>query len=384
MLTRRSVLLGGLVTAAFGRHALAQPQGDPFQSLINAACRTARGAHNAKLAIVLGVVTREGKGRLLFAGADGLTNPFGQPLGLDAATPFEIGSISKVFTSALHYRAHGPFQGTLGSWLGTAARLSPGVAALTLENLATYRPGLPQDNQGGAYPPGTLRTFESLFKYLSAYQPPDPQGTCYAYSNLGWSLLAMAGTGIAGVTAEGFADRYDQRLKAFGATFGATRTGWFRPEMKARLPQGYTKPWGAVPANDPYRPVSPTGIGSGGLVSNGADMLAYLRLNMGLMDGGLSDPALAYQQGADIRTPACTGPGAPRTAYGWFRASIKTPDGPVTVLNKNGGVRGFTSWMGFSAWQGTNTPSPAGLFVLANGPVATPLGMQAMRRLLGA
>lgn len=384
MLTRRSILLGGLASAALGRHAFSQPQGDPFQGLIADACRTARGAHDARLAIVLGLVTRDGKGRLLFAGADGLTNPSGQSLALDARTPFEIGSISKVFTSALHYRAHGPFQGTLGSWLGKDARLSEGVAALTLENLATYRPGLPQDNQGGAYPPGTLKTFKSLFGTLSTYQPPVPQGTCYAYSNLGWSLLAMAGTGIAGVTAEGFADRYDRKLKDFGATFGATRTGWFRPEMKARLPQGYTKPWGAVPPNAPYRPVSPTGIGSGGLVSSGADMLAYLRLNMGLMDGGLSDPALAYQQGVDIRSPACSGKGAPHTAYGWFRASIKTPNGPATVLNKNGGVRGFTSWMGFSAWQGTGKPSPLGLFVLANGPVATPLGIRAMGMLLDA
>lgn len=384
MLTRRSVLLGGLATVALGRHAFSQPANDPFQGLLTDACRKARSEHAANLALVMGIVEGDGKGRLLFAGGDGLTNPLRQPLTLDAETPFEIGSISKVFTCALHYRSHGPFEGTLGSWLGKSATLSPGVAALTLENLATYRPGLPQDNQGGAYPPGTMVNFKSLFGYLSSYQPPDPQGACYAYSNMGWSLLAMAGTGIAGASAEGFANRYDRKLSEFCATFGATRTGWFHAEMKPRLPQGYTKPWRPLSPDAPYRPVSPTGVGSGGIVSNGADMLAYLRLNMGLMEGGLSDPGLAFQQGADFQESACKGNGTPRTSYGWFRATVQTPNGPASVLNKNGGVRGFTSWMGFSAWQGTGKPSPFGLFVLANGPVATPLGMRAMRMLLSA
>ncbi|WP_454914761.1 serine hydrolase domain-containing protein [Xanthobacter sediminis] len=384
MLTRRSVLMGGLATVLMGGSGRAQPAGDPFQGLIDEACRRARARSDARLAVVLGVVGPQGKGRLLFAGGDGLTNPLGRPLALDAGTPFEIGSISKVFTSALHYRAHGPFQGTLGSWLGESASLSPAVAALTLENLATYRPGLPQDNQGGAYPPGTLANFKTLFGYLAGFQPPDPQGTCYAYSNLGWSLLAMAGTGIAGLSAPAFADRYDARLKAFCAGFGAADTRWFRPTMKPRLPIGYTKAWQPLPVRAPYQPVSPPQVGSGGIVSTGADMLAYLRLNMGLLAGGLSDPALAYQQGADVSSPACSGPGAPHTAYGWFRANVAAAEGPTVVLNKNGGVRGFTSWMGFAAWQGTGKPSPHGVFALANGPVATPLGQRAMRMLLGA
>lgn len=384
MLTRRSVLVGGLATALLGGATRAQTAADPFQALIDDACRRARSQSGARLAVVLGVIGPKGEGRLLFAGGDGLTNPLGAPLALDARTPFEIGSISKVFTSALHYRAHGPFQGTLGSWLGESASLSPAVAALTLENLATYRPGLPQDNQGGAYPPGTMTNFRTLFGYLSGFQPPNPQGTCYAYSNLGWSLLAMAGTGIAGLRAPAFADRYDQQLKAFCAGFGAAGTGWFRPELRPRLPLGYTKAWQPLPPRAPYRPVSPTQVGSGGIVSTGADMLAYLKLNMGLLEGGLSDPALAYQQGAEFQSPACSGRGAPRTAYGWFRTSVAGPAGPTVVLNKNGGVRGFSSWMGFASWQDTGKPSPHGVFALCNAHVATPLGLRAMRMLLGA
>ncbi|OYY28391.1 MAG: hypothetical protein B7Y65_01380 [Azorhizobium sp. 35-67-15] len=406
MLTRRAMVLGGLAMGGLssplaGRGARAQPIGDPslaapsratsalsggtdpFQALIDAECARARAMRAARLALVLGVVGPDGTGRLLFAGGADLTNPLGAPLALDAKTPFEIGSISKVFTSSVHFKRHGPFEGTLGTWLGGSARLSPAVEGLRLVNLATYRPGLPQDNQGGAYPPRTMAGFQNLFDFLSAYNPPMEQGACYAYSNLGWALLAMAGTGIAGADADGFAERYDRRLGDYCASFGAGDTGWFRPGMKARLPLGHTKQWQVLPRDAPYRPTHALAVGAGGIVSTGADMLAYLRLNMGLAKGGLADPALAYQQGADVFASACAGGRAPHTAYGWFRADVTAPRGRVTVLNKNGGVAGFTSWMGFSAWQGTGKPSGEGVFVLCNGPSATPIGTRAMKLLLG-
>ncbi|MFG1399122.1 serine hydrolase domain-containing protein [Roseixanthobacter pseudopolyaromaticivorans] len=402
MLTRRAIVLGGLamggLTSALGaRGASAQPLGgaaaptanlppasaDPFQALIDTECARARMLRAARLALVLGVVDPQGQGRLLFAGGADLTNPLGQPLALDAKTPFEIGSISKVFTSSLHFKRHGPFEGTLGTWLGGSARLSPAVEGLRLANLATYRPGLPQDNQGGAYPPRTMAGFQTLFDFLSTYNPPMEQGACYAYSNLGWALLAMAGTGIAGADADGFAERYDRRLGDYCASFGAGDTGWFRPGMKARLPLGYTKQWQALPRDASYRPTHALAVGAGGIVSTGADMLAYLRLNMGLAKGGLSDPALAYQQGADFSASACAGGRASRTAYGWFRADATAPRGRVTVLTKDGGVAGFTAWMGFSAWQGSGKPSGEGVFVLCNGPSATPIGVRAMKLLLG-
>ncbi|MFG1427522.1 serine hydrolase [Roseixanthobacter glucoisosaccharinicivorans] len=401
MLTRRAMVLGGLAMGGLaspfgGRGARAQSTNtpapvctagsdgtDPFQALIDAECTRARTLRATRLALVLGVVGPDGTGRLLFAGGEDLTNPLGQPLALDAKTPFEIGSISKVFTSSVHYKRHGPFEGTLGTWLGGSARLSPAVEGLRLVNLATYRPGLPQDNQGGAYPPRTMAGFQTLFDFLSTYNPPMEQGACYAYSNLGWALLAMAGTGIAGADADGFAERYDRRLGDYCASFGAGDTGWFRPGMKARLPLGYTKQWQALPRDASYRPTHALAVGAGGIVSTGADMLAYLRLNMGLAKGGLSDPALAYQQGADFSASACAGGRASRTAYGWFRADATAPRGRVTVLTKDGGVAGFTAWMGFSAWQGSGKPSGEGVFVLCNGPSATPVGVRAMKLLLG-
>ena len=395
MLTRRSFLKGSLAagtagSAAFGSMGLARgtaraqplPLG-ALQALIDAACRSARAAHGAPLALVLGAVGPSGTGQVLFAGQDGLTDTAGGPLTLTPRTPFQIGSITKVMTAALAYRRSGPYAGTLGAALGDTFSLSPQVAALTLQNLARYQPGLPQDNRGGAYPPGILAHMPDLFAYLSRFDPPFPQGTCYSYSNLGWSLLGMAAVGLTQPDDALYAARYDADLAAFARTFDAPDTSLFRPALKAGLPRGYRSDWTPLPLTAPYRPVAPPLAGAGSVVSTGADMLNYLIYNMGLRDGGRQDPALAYLQSMDRSDTPCTGTGAPvRPGYGWFHQTLRGAGPPAEVLHKNGGVAGFTSWMGFSAWQGTGRPARAGVFILANGPVATALGNRALKILL--
>lgn len=385
MLSRRAFVTGALALAggpALGAGLPPVPF-DDLQGLIDTAAARVRAQHQAALALVLGVVGPRGNGRLLFAGGDGLTNPAGRPLRLDGETPFEIGSIAKVFTASVHYHRHGPFEGDLGGWLAPR-RLSPGMAAIPLADLARYQPGLPQDNHGATRPPGTMANFDALFRYLARTPPSNPPGTCYAYSNLGWSLLAMAGAKAGQGSAQDFAERYDDALKSFCAGIGADRTGIFRPEMKARLPRAYRKGWRVLPASADYRPTQLPGVGSGGIVSTGADMLAFLRDGMGLGGDGRENPALAYQQGPVFAARNCAGGSAPRTAYGWFLHALSGPGGPVTLLTKDGAVAGFTAWMGFLAWRGTGAPSPYGVFVLCNGPPAARLGMEAMRRILAA
>jgi beta-lactamase class C len=104
---------------------------------------------------------------------------------------------------------------------------------------------------------------------------------------------------------------------------------------------------------------------------------------MGRLPGGLTDPGLALQQTETFQAGPCEGAGAgPVTSYGWFHGKFKTPEGEAIVLNKNGGVAGFTSWMGFTRWQGNDAPASHGLFVLSNSHGSTPIGLDAMRMLL--
>ena len=387
MATRRRFLqmAGGLAGSLFvGTRARAR-DGDPIQLIqarIDDHQRMALKDHRANVGVVVGVVTPD-KRQILYAGQDTLTNPYGRRLDLNDRTPFEIGSISKVFTSAIHYMLHGPYDGTLGTWLGSRMTMSRAVAGISLRNLAIYQPGFAQDNRGGVYPPRMMENLEDLFAYMATFAPPFRQGTCYAYSNIGWSLLGMAAVRLNSHDTPAFARTYNEKLVRFCGGFSATDTQVFHADVKPRLPMGYTAKFVALPASRNYQPSREAGYGSGGIVSNGADMMQFLLHNMGRLPGGLTDPALAYQQTETFRAGPCSGEGpGPVTSYGWFHRELETPRGKVVVLNKNGGVAGFTSWMGFTSWQRTGAPSSHGVFVLSNGPNTTRIGNNAMKLLL--
>ncbi|MGR4065154.1 MAG: hypothetical protein ACLQPV_06870 [Vulcanimicrobiaceae bacterium] len=54
----------------------------------------------------------------------------------------------------------------------------------------------------------------------------------------------------------------------------------------------------------------------------------------------------------------------------------------MRYLTKNGGVKGFSSWMGFQSWARSGSPSTIGTFVLANAPKAADVvGNRIMRAL---
>lgn len=390
MLTRRTFLQGctSLAASAMVCTRAGAVNGEPIRTIqnrIDRLCRRALNERDARAAIVVGVVTPDtgSSGQLLFAGRDTLVNPFGDKLVLDARTPFAIGSTSKVFTSGIHYMLHGPYEGRLGTWLGSRMTMSTGVADLQLRNLAIYEPGLAQDNKGGVYPPDMMRSLRNLFDYMAHFVPPYEQGACYAYSNIGWALLSMASLRLNSLDTEAFVTEYDQHLKQFCSRFDASDTSVFHPDMKPRLPIGYNRRLEPLPARNPYRPSFPPGDGSGGIVSTGADMLRYLLYNMGRLPGGVTDRALAYQQTETFQVPSCSTAGrAPRTSYGWFHIPVQSRSGSAVVLSKNGGVRGFTSWMGFTSWQGSGAAATHGAFVLSNGLRSTRIGMNAMRELL--
>ena len=88
---------------------------------------------------------------------------------------------------------HGPYDGTLGSWLGSKLTMSRAVADTGLKNLAVYEPGFPQDNRGGAYPPATMMSLRSLFDYMATFTPPFPQGSCYTHRSafIPWRVRAQ-------------------------------------------------------------------------------------------------------------------------------------------------------------------------------------------------
>jgi CubicO group peptidase (beta-lactamase class C family) len=389
MLTRRAVLqaggVAGMTLAGLRPHAAKADPVQSIQGIVDDYYANSLAGHRANVGVVVGIATPDAatRGRFFFAGGQTLTSPGGGRLALNERTPFEIGSISKVFTSGMHYKLHGPYEGTLGSFLGSRLTTSRAVAGINLKNLAVYHPGLAQDNRGGVYPPGVMQSLRNLFGYLAAFTPPFPQGTCYSYSNMGWSLLGMATVKLASLDADAYVDSYNAELGKFCRGFSANNTQVFHPDLKPRLPMGYTRRFSSLPPGSNYQPARDAGYGSGGIVSTGADMMQFLLYNMGRLPGGPADRALAYQQTDTVQAAPCSGAGpGPTTSCGWFHAKVQTPGREAVVLNKNGGVAGFTSWMGFVGWQGTGAPSPHGAFVLSNSPASTRIGNEVMKLLL--
>jgi CubicO group peptidase (beta-lactamase class C family) len=125
----------------------------------------------------------------------------GQPAPRAGVAPeriiFEIGSISKVFTSLLLAQTviegKAALKDPIAKFLPPDLALDPKVAAITLEQLASHTSGLPRlpDNLGttvAADPYANytvVRLYEFLRQHHPAVAPPQP----VAYSNLGGGLL---------------------------------------------------------------------------------------------------------------------------------------------------------------------------------------------------
>ncbi|MGH8494735.1 MAG: serine hydrolase [Gammaproteobacteria bacterium] len=150
-----------------------------------------RMQHNG-VGIVVGVIDSQGR-RVVAYGESGSSN--GRPL--DGATVFQIGSLTKTFTTLL--LADMVERGEVGLDDPASAYLPHGVAMpergrpITLRDLATHMSGLPSmpTNFDIRADPDPYEgyTVEQLHEFLSSYDLDREPGADYAYSNLGVALL---------------------------------------------------------------------------------------------------------------------------------------------------------------------------------------------------
>jgi CubicO group peptidase (beta-lactamase class C family) len=125
----------------------------------------------------------------------------GDPLPLAGLAPeraiFEIGSISKVFTSLLLAQTviegKAALTDPISKYLPADLTLDPKVASITLEQLATHTSGLPRlpDNLGATdeLDPYANFTPDRLDEFLRHYHPVWSPPQAVVYSNLGAGLL---------------------------------------------------------------------------------------------------------------------------------------------------------------------------------------------------
>jgi CubicO group peptidase (beta-lactamase class C family) len=260
---------------------------------------------------------------------------FGNGRTPDENTVFEIGSITKVFTSTLladlvqrgDLTLDTPIEDLLPANVTAPTR---GGRSITLRSLATHSSGLPRlpGNLAPANPsnPYADYTVEQLYDFLSGHELARDIGAQYEYSNLGAGLLGHLLALRHGSTYErAIEERIAQPLGMRDTRVALT------PSMTSRLALGHA---GTTPV--PNWDI-PTLAGAGALRSTARDMLTFLAANAGLSETPLS-PALH----ATHEPQAPAGPNM-QVALGWH---VRTGENGETVWH-NGGTGGYRTWAGF-------------------------------------
>jgi CubicO group peptidase (beta-lactamase class C family) len=240
----------------------------------------------------------------------------------DADTVFEIGSITKTFTATLLAKA--VLDGKLK--LDTpVASLLPGIEipsrsgkTMTLENLATQHSGLPRmpDNFAPANEGDPFADYDGakLKGFLASYQLPRDPGSTYGYSNVGVGLLGYALAQHAGTS-------YDALLhqQIFDPLGMHASDVTISDAMLVHLASGHDQSGQRV-ANWNLDALA----GAGAIKSDGADMLRYLKANMGLLNSPLG-PAMQLAQEPRVSAPVVS----PEDRIGLVWMTHYTADGDV-------------------------------------------------------
>jgi CubicO group peptidase (beta-lactamase class C family) len=271
---------------------------------------------------------------------------------VDGETIFEIGSITKVFTSLLLADMVNRNEVALGD---PAARYLPVEVTLperngkpiTLLDLSTHTSGLPAlpTNLKPKDPrnPYAGYTVEDLYEFLSGYALPRDPGAGFEYSNVGAGLLGHVLARRAGTDYEHLI-----RLRITQPLGMADTRITLSAAMQQRMATGHNAMLAPVPHWD-----LPTLAGAGALRSSANDMLAFLEACLGYKESPLV-PAMATM--LQVHRPV----GKMQIGLAWFLLGDGAWHG--------GGTGGFRSFLGCEPKAGI------GVVVLSN--AATPTGVE--------
>jgi CubicO group peptidase (beta-lactamase class C family) len=288
----------------------AQPQ--EFQALIDEIVDDGRAR-----TVVVGFYD-DGETSTLVAGGPG-----------SSSSIFEIGSITKVFTSLLVQTLVDAekldWDQSLSDSLPDVDFASEVVASITLRELSTHTSGLPRlptnmsfDNAEDPYI-GYDRKL--LFDFLESFDP-ESLDKSYEYSNLGAGLLGEIAADAAGA---GYAEAMQRGILA-PLSMKSTTVG-LRDEFVDRLVTGFSDG-----ADMPNWSGFDALAGAGALTSSVDDMLTFIDKNLNKSAIRTSLAAIRQEQGDGT------------TALGWHLQ--KTDAG--TVHWHNGGTGGYASFLGIN------------------------------------
>ena len=294
--------------------------------------------------IVVGVIDAHGRRVVAYGSLD---QDDKRPLNGD--TVFEIGSVTKVFTSLLLadmvQRGEVALSAPVSKYLPADVKVPErGGHAITLIDLSTHTSGLPRMPSNfhpkDAANPYADYTVQQLFEFLSSYELKRDIGSQFEYSNLGGGLLGQALAHRAGMDYEALV-----HTRIAGPLGMKSTAITLTPDMKARLALGH---------NDKLKAVSnwdlPALAGAGALRSTANDMLTFVAANLGMVKSPLHDAM------ASMLAPRRPAGGLGEIGLGWLIAKPHDEE----IVWHNGGTGGYRSFVGFKPKAGV------GVVVLSN------------------
>lgn len=286
----------------------------------------------------------------------------------DAATLFQIGSVTKVFTALAFADAVTRGEVSLGTWLTDLlpeARGSAAAGRITLGQLASHTSGLPRLPKGlrGRALRNRLDPYrdfgaDDMLAALTQTRLRGEPGRRVRYSNFGAALLGEALSRRAGVP---YADLMVERVTGpLGLTDTVVQPG---PEPSRRRATGHSRPGRPVPDWDLG------GMpGAGALYSTTTDLLIFLRQQLSPDSTHLREAIRLAQQ------PQARSNRWVQVALGWHLISVRGTS--ATALWHNGGTGGFASHVSLVA------DAHVGVVVLTNtGRAVDRVGLRLLQRL---
>ena len=231
-----------------------------------------------RVSIVVGTIGPDGR-RVVAYGSMGMNDS--RPV--DGDTLYEIGSITKVFTSLILAdmveRGEVALDDPVAKYLPRSVKVPDrNGEPITLYDLSTHRSGLPRmtsnfapKNPANPYPDYPV---EKLYEFLSGYELKRDIGAEYEYSNLGAGLLLHALARRAGMDYESLLRERVFRPLGMNST-GASLT----PALKSRLSTPHTSVFRLAPTS-PWD-FTEAFAGAGALRSTANDLLTFLAANLG-------------------------------------------------------------------------------------------------------
>jgi CubicO group peptidase (beta-lactamase class C family) len=274
----------------------------------------------------------------------------GDPRPVDGDTIFEIGSVTKVFTSLvladMVNRKEVALDDPAAKYLSENVRMPERSGkSVTLLDLSTHSSGLlplPSNLK-----PEADYSMEDLYQFLSGYTLPRDPGSEYEYSNLGAGLLGHLLACRAGTDYESLIRSRIARPLSMPDT-GITLSS----SINQRMATGHNAMLAPVANSDLPTPLA----GAGALRSSANDMLTFLEAFLGYKESPLA-PAMKAM--LEVRRPA----GQATIGLGWIIMSAHGRE----IAWHNGGTGGFRSFVGY------DPEARIGVVVLSN--ASTPTGV---------